>query len=171
MKDRLLSKVYQWQESFNQPELKSTLLLRGFGLLKVPLILMVSPRVTSIDESRCVIKIPLNRITRNHLHSMYFGTLCIGADACAGLLAVYLMNLRETKLRFVFKDLKAEFLKRAEDDVTFACEDGATITQAIEQAQESGERVNITTHIVAHCPTKLDDKSVARFELTLSMKI
>ena len=88
---------------------------------------LVMPKVLEINERRCVVRIALNWRTRNHLRSMYFGALCIGADVAGGLIAFHLSSKQNAKVSFVFKDMKAEFLKRAEDDVHFSCEDGATI--------------------------------------------
>ena len=58
-------------------------MLRLFGLLKIPLIWYVKPSVVSIGEEKIVVKVPLRRRNKNHLKSMYFGTLCVGAD-CTG---------------------------------------------------------------------------------------
>ena len=52
--------------------MKETFYLRTFGLLKVPMLFYTSPSVIELTEERCVIKIPLKRRTKNHLHSMYF---------------------------------------------------------------------------------------------------
>ena len=64
--------------------LKATLMLRAFGLFKIPMILFVGPRVVEMNAERCVLKIPLGYRTRNHLGGMYFGTLATGADCAAG---------------------------------------------------------------------------------------
>src|SRR4051794_12547209 len=52
--------------------------LRAFGFFKVPLIFYVAPSIVELSDRRCVIRVPLNRRTRNHLGSMYFGTLAVG---------------------------------------------------------------------------------------------
>jgi acyl-coenzyme A thioesterase PaaI-like protein len=150
--------------------LRETAILRGFGFLKIPLLFLVSPSVVELTEDRCVVKIPLNRRTRNHLGSMYFGTLCIGADCAGGLIAMRMIQTENAKVSLVFKDFKAEFLKRPEGDVHFTSDDGPAIRQLVRQAVESGERVNQPVRIVATVPSKLGAEPVARFELTLSLK-
>src|SRR5437016_5674106 len=74
------------------PTLRETLLLRTFGLLKVPMLLFVSPSVVEITDEKCVIKIRLNRRTKNHLNSLYFGSLAAGADCAGGLIAMRLIQ-------------------------------------------------------------------------------
>src|SRR4051812_37497364 len=103
--------------------LRETLVLRSFGFFKIPLLFFVSPSVVELTDEKCVVKIPLNRRTRNHLGSMYFGTLAIGADCAGGLIAMRLIQAEKAKVSLVFKDFKAEFLKRPEGDVHFTSED------------------------------------------------
>ena len=50
-----------------------TLILRLFGLRQVFLIWWLAPRVLQLDSERTEIVLPLNRRSRNHLGSMYFG--------------------------------------------------------------------------------------------------
>ena len=68
--------------------LKHTIYLRYFGLTKIPLLFYARPSVIVKTDHRVVIKIPLNRRTRNHQGSMYFAALAMGADCAVGLLAV-----------------------------------------------------------------------------------
>ncbi|HEY8887948.1 MAG TPA: DUF4442 domain-containing protein, partial [Gallionella sp.] len=58
----------------------ATLGLRLFGFAKIPMMLYVRPSVMEISNERVVVRIPLTRRTRNHLGSMYFGALSVGAD-------------------------------------------------------------------------------------------
>ena len=47
-----------------------------------------NPKIVQISDESLEIKIRLNRRTKNHLNSMYFGTLSIGADITGGFLAM-----------------------------------------------------------------------------------
>jgi len=149
---------------------KQTLGVRLWALKNVFLLWLASPAILEVNERRCVVRIPLNWKTKNHLGSMYFGALCIGADVSGGLIAFHLMQQQKVSLSFVFKDIKGSFLKRPEADVVFTCEDGPSIQETVRRAIETGERQESTVHIVATCPKKLGDEPVATFELTLSLK-
>ena len=70
----------------------------------------------------------------------------------------------------IFKDFRAEFLKRAEGDVLFTCEDGAGISELVRRARGSGERENMPVRVTATVPTEFGSEPVAKFELTLSLK-
>ena len=143
--------------------------LRLFGLAQIPLILFCQPRIIKITDTSLEVKIKLNRRTRNHLKSMYFGALSVGADVTGGFLAMKYIQESKSKISLIFKDFNAEFLKRAEGDVHFSCSEGDKIKSVIEKAEKTGDRVGIPIHIYAWVPTISDDL-VAKFILTLSVK-
>ena len=149
----------------------NTTAVRLWALKNVFLLWFVKPKVVEINERRCVIRIPLNwRTRRADIHAMYLGVLCMGADVAAGLIAFDQMQKRKLKMSFVFKALRAEFLKRAEDDVVFTNDDGNAIQDLIGRALQSGEREEEVIHVTATVPSKLGDEAVAKFALTLSIK-
>lgn len=149
----------------------NTLAVRLWSLQNVFLLWFVKPSVLEINDRGCVIKIPLSwRTRRRDIHAMYLGVLCMGADVASGLPAFDLVRRKKVRVSFIFKDIRAEFLKRAEGDVHFTNTDGRLIQGLIDRALESGEREEATVRVIATVPKKLGDEPVARFELTLSIK-
>ena len=67
---------------------KHNLFLWFFGLTKVRMILFCRPKIVDITDEKVVLYIPLNRQTRNHIKSMYIGTMTVGADLVTGLTAM-----------------------------------------------------------------------------------
>lgn len=158
-----------WALKLLSERTRETLALRWFGLTKIPLLFYVGVSVTEISPERMVVRIPLRRRTKNHLGSMYFGALCAGADCAAGAFAMHLIKQQPKHISLVFKDFSAEFLKRAEGDVFFTCEQGREIAELVAQAAASGERVERQLDVIATVPS-LSDEPVARFKLTISLK-
>lgn len=158
-----------WLHKLIAEKTRETLSLRLFGLAKIPLLFYVGVSVAEISPERMVVRIPLRRRTRNHLGSMYFGALCIGADCAPGAFAMYLIRQQPEHISMVFKDFQAEFLKRAEGDVHFICDQGKEIAELVAQAAASDQRVERQVEVIATVPT-LSDEPVARFKLTLSLK-
>ncbi len=101
---------------------------------------------------------------------MYFGALAIGSELCIAMLAVKKIQESGVKIDFLFKDYKAEFLKRAEGDVHFICEEAQVVVDQINEAKYSTERINRTMTAYAIVPSKSLTEKVATFELTLSVK-
>lgn len=158
-----------WLHKLISEKARETLALRWFGFARIPLLFYVGVSVTEVSPERMVVRIPLRRRTRNHLGSMYFGALCIGADVAPGAYAMYLIRQRPVPISMVFKDFQAEFLKRAEGDVDFICDQGREIAELVAQAAASDERVERQVEVIATVPS-LSDEPVARFKLTLSLK-
>ena len=151
---------------------KETFFLRTFSFAKIPLLFFVNPSVVKMTEEEVVISIPFLKRNKNHLGSMYFGTLCIGADIAGGyIMARLLGNMKKMKPSFVFKDFQAKFLKRPEGDTHFTCRDGLAIRDAVKKAQDTLERVELPVRVVATVPKVSGDEPVAEFVLTLSMKV
>ncbi len=149
--------------------LKETAFLRLISL-RIPSLLFLGPRVLELDDEGCAVKIPLDFRTKNHLGSVYVGVLCAGADLASGLNAAWLIFRKHRKVKLSFKDLNAQFLKRADGDVVFRSRDGARVREAIEQADATGERVTIPIEVVATVPKKYGEEPVARFTMGLSLK-
>ncbi|MEP6767837.1 MAG: DUF4442 domain-containing protein [Acidobacteriota bacterium] len=150
--------------------LRQTVALRAWAWRHIRLLAWIRPIVIAMDGDRCVLRIPLTRRTRNHLGSMYFGVLCSGADAAAALLGFRLLRERGGRVSVIFKDAHAEFLRRAEGAVDFACEQGREIRELLDRAEASGERENLPVRVIATVPEISGDEPVARFELTLSVR-
>jgi len=128
---------------------QDTLFVRFFGLTKVPLIFFVRPSVIRLDNEQCIVKIPLNRRTKNHLNSMYFGVLATGADLAGGLVAMKEITDSKKKVALSFKDFHAEFLKRAHGDVHFVCTQIPEIKKFVGEVVASGERMNFPVYILS----------------------
>lgn len=134
---------------------------------QIPLIDFAEVKIIEVTEESCLIKIPLIEKTKNHLNSMYFGALSIGADCAGGLIALYLMEKMNQRLSLVFKDFKADFLRRADSDVYFRCENGALIKKKILEAINLQTRVSFPVQIHAF---NEHQQNIANFTLTLSLK-
>lgn len=155
---------------FFSKNFKATMGIRLFGLKKVPLIWYVRPSVEEISDERITIKIPFRRRNKNHLNSMYFGVLSVGADVAGGIMAMNCIDKSGQNVSLIFKDFKADFLKRAEGDTFFTSAQGKEVTELVSKAIETEERVEMPVNITATVPDKFGDEPVAKFVLTLSLK-
>ena len=149
---------------------KYTFFIRCWGFLKVPMIAWLRPVVVEFSEDAVAIDLPLFRRSKNHLNSLYFGALCVGADVAGGLLAMHAIENKKLPINLVFSDLSVKFLKRATAKTRFTCRDGQKIKTLIDSAMAGTERVSTTVTITATCPSVSTNDTVAEFLLTISMK-
>ncbi|MEE8409329.1 MAG: DUF4442 domain-containing protein [Myxococcota bacterium] len=150
--------------------MRGNLIVRAFGLTKIPILGFIGPKVVELDDERCVIRIPLNWRTRNHLRVMYIGVLTAGADLAGGLMAMEVIFGLPQRVDLLFKDFKADFVRRAGHDVYFAVEQGAEIRSAVDRTIETGERQNVSVNVTCYCEAPGGREVVANVVLTLTMK-
>jgi hypothetical protein len=102
---------------------------------------------------------------------MYFGALAIGADCAGGLLAAEFIRRGGIPVAFIFKSFSARFLRRAEADVYFICEEGGRIRDLVDQAVATGERATCMIELQAAVRAPGGGwEPVALFTLELSLK-
>ena len=89
----------KWTDRF-----KNTLFVRAYTFTKIPLIWWLRPQILELGKQKTEIKIALNRRTKNHLNSMYFGSLAVGAELVIAMKAVVAIYQSKAKVDFVFKD-------------------------------------------------------------------
>ncbi|MFT4595370.1 MAG: acyl-coenzyme A thioesterase PaaI-like protein [Bacteroidia bacterium] len=152
------------------PVQKANLKFKLVGLFKIRMLGFVNARLVQYTDEKTVVKIPLNRKTRNHLGSVYFGALAVGADVTGAWIAFDYLDRTKKNVSIVFKDLQAEFLKRADGDVHFTCLDGPDVLASFKQTILDGERKNIPLTVTATVPSKYGEEPVATFAMTLSMR-
>lgn len=145
--------------------------LWSFGRFKIPLIGHLKPKLIAFDSKRAVLKLPLTRRSKNHLNSMYFGALAVGADLAGGLHGFYYTSQLNLKMSLVFKSFQAQFLRRPESDVYFVSEMGEEVKAMIEESQKTGERINKPITIKAYTHYPENPEEVADFILELSIKV
>ena len=143
-------------------------LLWLMGLVKIPMIAYTKPKLQVIDDEKVLVTIRLRRRTKNHLNSMYFGALAVGADVAAGLHAFYFAKKSGKNISFAFKSVKAEFLQRATSNITFESKDGQKVAKVFDQAMTTGERVNQPVLVTAY---NINNEVVATFEMEISVKV
>ena len=93
--------------------LKLSALINLYSAVNIPLLSAITPRVMELSDGRSMVRVRLDRRTRNHLNVMYFGALAMGAELSVALKAITAIQKSGKKIDFIFKDFQAEFLKRA----------------------------------------------------------
>jgi len=138
------------------------------GLIKIPVIGFVRPKLMYVDDDSMEVKIRLSRRTKNHLNSMYFGALTVGADVAVGIHAFYFTEQLGSKVSLAFKGIKGEFHKRAESHVTFKSLQGKLIRKALADSKKKEERINVPIEVTA---VDENNEVVATFEMLLSLRV
>ena len=145
--------------------------LWSFGRFKVPLIGHLKPTLITLSDKEIVIKLKLNHRSKNHLHSMYFGALAVGADLAGGLHGFYHADRGKVTISLAFKSFQAQFLKRPESDVYFISSQGDIVKEMILESKKTGQRINKLLDVYAYTHYPEHPEEVATFKLELSLKV
>jgi acyl-coenzyme A thioesterase PaaI-like protein len=138
------------------------------GIMKIPMIRFVRPKLIVLNDEEAAIRIKLRRRTRNHLKSMYFGALAVGADTTAGVHAFHFAEKMGKKVSFAFKGMTADFLMRGESDITFKSSQGKLVEACMIKSFENQERVNQVIEVLAF---DVNQEIVAKFEMIISVRV
>lgn len=148
--------------------LKFTAFVNLFSVLKLPLLAFITPEFTEFTNEKCVVKVRLGYRTRNHLNSMYFGALSMGAELSIAAAAIQAIQDSGKKIDFIFKDFDAQFLKRGDAAVLFTCDQVAGVRELVEQAAHSTERFE--RKFEGYARTVKSEEPIMKYKLTLSVK-
>lgn len=144
-------------------------LVKLLSFFKVPLLFATSPRVVEFTDEVATVYLPLKRKNKNHVGSMYFGALAMGAELSVALMAIKGTNESKHKVSFIFKDFNAQFLQRADRGVYFTCVEAADAMALVKAAEESTERVEKTIKGYGYTDVKTKEP-IFTYTLTLSLK-
>lgn len=137
---------------------------------KVRMIGYTKPKIITLTDTTLVAKLPLTRRTKNHLNSMYFGALAVGADMAGGLHGFWHAAQSKESISLAFKSFQAEFIKRPESAVYFVSNQGQTIADMIIESKTTKTRINQPIKVEAFINYPENPDKVADFTLTLSIK-
>lgn len=110
-----------------------------FLLLKLPSAFLCGVRAKQLETSKCVVSVKHRWINQNPFNSMYFAVQAMAAELSTGALVMYQIKKSNRKISMLVANNKANFTKKATGRITFTCNDGAIIENAIHQTIASGE--------------------------------
>lgn len=113
--------------------------LNTFLFFKLPSAFWSGVRVKSISEQQCVVTVKHRWFNQNPFNSMYFAVQAMAAELTTGALVMLQIKQSGKKISMLVANNKGNFTKKATGRITFTCNDGHLITQAIQQTIATGE--------------------------------
>lgn len=141
---------------------------RSLMFFQIPLIWFSGIKVKEFDRNACKIKLPFTRRTQNPFRSVYFAAQCMAAELSTGLLVMAETLETGKKCSMLVTDMKANFVKKADQDIIFTCEPKDIIMNAIQNSLALNEPVKFILKSQGLMP---DGVVVAEFEFEWSLKI
>lgn len=113
--------------------------LNTFLFVKLPSAYWSGVRVKAISASSCVATVKHRWFNQNPFNSMYFAVQAMAAELTTGALVMYHIKKSGKKISMLVANNKGNFTKKARGRITFTCNDGSLIADAIHKAIETGE--------------------------------
>ncbi len=106
---------------------------------QMPLLAMAGPRFREVSAERCELVLPFGWRTKNIFGTMYFGASLMAAEATTGGL-VLCRGAAADDISYIVTGVSADFVDKAQSEVTFRCEQGQEVAQAFEEARRRSDR-------------------------------
>ncbi len=124
-------------------DIRSGWKLRLYFFKNLPSALWWGLKVKNANTTRTEVTIPYNWRTRNPFKSIYFAALAGAGELSTGVMA-NLARMSGGDVSMLVLEQRAEFLKKATTAITFTCEDGEKVFEAVKAAVETLQPQTLT---------------------------
>lgn len=113
--------------------------INTFTFLKLPSAWWCGVRLKYIDEKKAMTTVKHRWINQNPFRSMFWAVQGMAAELSTGALVMNEIQKSVKNISMLVANNKATFTKKATGRITFTCEDGPLIADAIQKTVETGE--------------------------------
>ena len=113
--------------------------LNTFTMFKLPSAFLCGVRTKSINDKQCIVTVKHKWINQNPFKSMFWAVQGMAAEFSTGALMIAKIQESGHKISMLVTTNNATFTKKATGKITFTCNDGDKIDQAIAQTIKTGE--------------------------------
>lgn len=110
-----------------------------FNFFKLPLVWWSGIRVIQLDESVCVATVKHRWINQNPFRSMFWAVQGMAAELTTGALVMGQIRENNKNISMLVRNNNASFTKKATGRITFSCDQGEQVKNAIQKTVETGE--------------------------------
>jgi hypothetical protein len=142
--------------------------INTFNLFKLPAAYFSGIRVKSINDEVCVVTVKHKWINQNPFKSMFWAVQGMAAELTTGALMLSKIKDSGKNISMWVANNNATFTKKATGRITFTCNDGKLIDEALVKAIETGEGQTLWMQSVGKNEEGID---VSTFNFEWSVKI
>ena len=113
--------------------------MNRFLLFKIPSAFFSGVRVTEITDDKVVVKVKHKWRNQNPFNSMYWAVQGMASELTTGVLVMKHIAESKRKISMLVTHQEADFFKKATGKITFSCNDGIEIKNAVQKTIETGE--------------------------------
>ncbi len=110
-----------------------------FLFFKLPSAFWCGVRVKSVSEQKCVATVKHRWFNQNPFNSMYFAVQAMAAELTTGALVMLQIQKSGQKISMLVAHNNGNFTKKATGRITFTCDEGSLVAEAVHKAIATGE--------------------------------
>jgi hypothetical protein len=142
--------------------------LNMFLMFKLPSAYFCGVRTTSIDNEQCTVSVKHRWINQNPFNSMFWAVQGMAAELTTGALVMSKIRNSGKTISMLVANNNASFTKKATGRITFQCNEGKKVDDAIEKAITTGEGQTIWMHATG---TNAEGVEVSTFNFEWTIKV
>lgn len=142
--------------------------LNTFTIFKLPSAYLCGVRTKFIDANKCIVTVKHRWFNQNPFKSMFWAVQGMAAEFSTGALMISKIQESGKRISMLVTSNKATFTKKATGRITFTCNDGNLIDDAISKAISTGEGQTLWMESVG---INKDGVVVSTFNFEWSVKV
>ncbi len=108
-------------------------------MFKLPAAFFTGVRTKELNENSCVVSVKHRWVNQNPFNSMFWAVQGMAAELTTGALVMKKIKGSGKKISMLVASNNASFTKKATGRITFTCNEGHKIDDAINKTIETGE--------------------------------
>lgn len=142
--------------------------MNRFLMFKLPSAFLCGVKLVELNNHSSVVKVRHRWINQNPFNSMYFAVQSMAAELTTGALVIKKIRESGKKISMLVTNHNGSFTKKATGLITFTCENGNLIDEAIQQTIKTGEGQTINLTSIG-----IDEKgnTVSSYQFEWSVKV
>lgn len=113
--------------------------IKRFLMFKLPSAYLCGVRLREIDASKSIVTVKYKWINQNPFNSMYFAVQSMAAELTTGAIVIKKIGESGQQISMLVTNHKGSFTKKAVGLITFTCNDGNLIDEALQRTIDTGE--------------------------------
>ena len=112
--------------------------LNTYLMFKLPAAYLTGIRTTFLNKERCEVSVKHRWINQNPFNSMFWAVQGMAAELTTGALVMSYIKTSDHNISMLVLNNKASFSKKAKGRITFTCNQGEDVAEAIERTIATG---------------------------------
>lgn len=144
--------------------------MNRFLMFKLPSAYLCGVKLRELTNEKTIVTVTYKWINQNPFRSMYFAVQSMAAELTTGAMVINKIRESGKSISMLVTNHKGTFTKKAVGKITFTCNDGELINEALAKTIKTGEGQTIVMKSVG-VDEAGDQVSAYEFEWSVKLKI